>query len=186
MANLGIHEIIANQCIKKGNIKVSNKEEFIKGTIAPDLNQELTGVSKDKDASHYGKWSNGEVETNIDKFINDPKVDVKKDYWKGYLLHLLTDYYFYHVYFKEEFERMKKERKGDFNTDFSCMGKKLVEKYDYVLTIYTSRIVKFKNGEPVYLKFDKVIDFINRMSDLNIDKEIKKIKEKGMEGLEIQ
>ena len=38
-------------------------------------------------------------------------------------------------------------------------------------------------GQTKYLKLNKVIDFIEKMSNFNIDQEIKIIKEKGMEGL---
>ena len=39
-------------------------------------------------------------------------------------------------------------------------------------------------GEPKYLKQNKVIEFIEKISDFDIKDEIKLIEEKGMEGLQ--
>ena len=38
-------------------------------------------------------------------------------------------------------------------------------------------------SEPQYLNKEKVIKFIEIMSDLNLDEQIKKVEEKGMGGL---
>ena len=39
------------------------------------------------------------------------------------------------------------------------------------------------SGNPKYLKIDKIINFIEKLSDFDIETEVKIIKEKGMEGL---
>ena len=57
-------------------------------------------------------------------------------------------------------------------------------KYD--IKIYNKYIIKqvqYINDKPKYLKYDKIIDFIEKISDFNIQETIDIIKEKGMEGL---
>ena len=182
MAHVAVHEIIANRYIQKHHDEVRNKNEFIKGSVAPDLNEQLTERRKIKDFPHYGKWSNGNVETNIDKFLKDKQVNIKQDYWKGYFLHLLTDYYFYNKQFNKEFEEIKKN-KGNLREDYDYIFEKILKKYKITLSNYTSKYVNIKDGNSKYLKLDKMLDFIEKMSDINIENEIKIIKQKGMEGI---
>ena len=42
MAHVAIHEIIANRYIQKHPDEIKDVKEFIKGSIAPDLNEEMT------------------------------------------------------------------------------------------------------------------------------------------------
>ena len=88
----------------------------------------MTDIEKDKSKSHYGKWGNGDSTTNINQFLLDKNVDIKKDYWKGYFLHLLTDYYFYHIDFNRENEQALKN-KETFYYDYDCLNKELRKKY---------------------------------------------------------
>jgi len=44
--------------------------------------------------------------------------------------------------------------------------------------------MNFFEAEPKYLKKAKVVDFIDQISNMNIQEKIEKIKQKGMEGLE--
>ena len=110
MAHVAIHEIIADRYIQKHPNEIKDVKEFVKGAVAPDLDEEMTNKRKFKDSSHYGRWSNGNVETNIDKFLEDENVDINQDYWKGYFLHLYTDYQFYNNHFNEEFEEMRRTK----------------------------------------------------------------------------
>lgn len=178
MANMVIHELIGKQYIIKSNLKINNKKEFLKGTVAPDLNKKMSDKAINKDITHYGKWTNGETKTNINKFLEDNKVNINQDFWKGYLFHLIVDHYFYNVYFKKEFEEMKRQKNGNFNTDFYFISKKIFEKYNFSPSEYTNKFVQYKIGKPNYLTFDKAVHFIEKMSSLDLEKEIDKIKEK--------
>lgn len=182
MAHIAIHEIIADRYIQKHQLEINNEHEFVKGSVAPDLNDEMTERRIDKDSSHYGKWSNGEVKTNINKFLEDDKVDINEDYWKGYFLHLLTDHYFYNKHFNEEFEDMKKNH-DSFGFDYYYIFKEIFEKYQFTLSKYTIKYINIKEGKTRYLKLDKIIDFIEEISNMNIKDEVQIIKQKGMEGL---
>ena len=76
-----IHLAIAKKQIELNNIK--NKKEYIEGVIAPDILKQQ-GID-----SHYGFSS---ANPDIERFIESHSQ--KNDYDKGYLLHLITDFWF--------------------------------------------------------------------------------------------
>lgn len=184
MAHVSIHEVIAKLYMKKHKNEIKDEVEFIKGSIAPDLTEDLTERLQNiyKHKTHYGRWSNGETETNIDKFLEDNNVNINEDYWKGYFVHLLTDHYFYNKCFVKEFEEMKKN-KGSFRVDCDYIFKDILNKYNLNLSEYTSKYINIQKGEPQYLKLDKIIDFMEQISDMNIQENIEIIKQRGMDGL---
>lgn len=183
MPGFTIHIAIAKQYIKKHELEIKDEEEFIKGVIAPDLNEELDGPPEDKSKNHYGKWGKYEVTTYIDEFLNDSKVNIVQDFWKGYFLHLLTDHYFYNKYFNKEHQEMIKNN-DRFYYDYDCLNKELIEKYKIEILDNIKKYMNFFEEEPKYLKKAKLTDFIEEISNMNIQDKIEIIKQKGMEGLE--
>ena len=140
-------------------------------------------ASQDKRKTHYGKWGKYEVTTYIDQFLNDEKVDITKDYWKGYFCRLLSDHYFYNKYFKEEHAEIIKNN-DRFYYDYDCLNKELIEKYKIELSNNIREQINFYDAEPKYLKISKLTDFIEQISSMNIQDNIETIKQKGMEGLQ--
>ena len=183
MPGFTIHIATAKQYIKKHKLEIKNEEEFIKGVIAPDLNKELDGPPEDKSKTHYGKWGKYEVTTYIEQFLNDANVDISKDFWKGYFLHLLTDHYFYKKYFKKEHDEIVKNN-DRFYYDYDCLNKSLIERYKINVFENIKKYMNIYQAEPKYLKQSKVIDFIDIISNMNIQEKVDLIKQKGMEGLE--
>lgn len=183
MPGFTIHMAIAKQYIAKHENEIKNEEEFIKGSIAPDLTKNFDGPSEDKSKAHYGKWGKYEVTTYIDQFLNDNKVDMTQDYWKGYFCHLLSDHYFYNKYFKEEHQEMIKNN-DRFYYDYDCLNKELIEKYDIQLSEKIEKQVNFYGAEPKYLKKSKLVDFIDLISSMNLNEQAEIIEQKGMEGLQ--
>lgn len=176
MPSFTIHIAIAKQYIKKHQEDIKSEEDFIKGVIAPD-------IVEDKHQSHYGNWEDYKEKTNIDKFLKNPIVDMKQDYWKGYFTHLLTDHYFYTQYFKRENEEIAKN-KDKFYDDYNYLNKILIEKYKIETISIIKKYMDIFEGTPKYLKYDKIISFIEEISNMDITDKIEIIKEKGMEGLE--
>ena len=176
MPSFTIHIAIAKQYIKKHQNQIKSEEAFIKGVLAPDL-------VKDKHKSHYGNWEDYIEKTNIDNFLKDSIVDMKQDYWKGYFIHLLTDHYFYTLYFKRENEEIA-ENKDKFYNDYNYLNKILIEKYKIETISTIKKYMDIFEGTPKYLKHDKIINFIEEISNMDITDKIEIIKEKGMEGLE--
>ena len=178
-----IHIATAKKYIEKHKTEIKNEEEFIKGVIAPDMNEKLDGPSEDKSKTHYGKWGKYEVTTYIDKFLNDTSIDMSKDFWKGYFLHLLADHYFYNKYFKEEHQEMIKNN-DRFYYDYDCLNKELIEEYKIEVLDNIKEFMNFFDAEPKYLKKSKLADFINQIANMDIEEKVETIKYKGMEGLQ--
>ena len=92
MPGLTIHIAIAKEYAKKHEKEIKNIGEFIEGSIAPDyIPIENKNISKSE--THYGKWGDWARDDQIiylDKFLQDEKVDLSRDYWKGYFIHLRT------------------------------------------------------------------------------------------------
>ena len=184
MPGFTIHIAIAKQYIKKNKEKIKNEEEFIKGSISPDLNKKMDGLTEEKSKTHYGLWGRYQVETYINEFLEDVNVDINEDYWKGYFIHLLADHYFYNKerFFKKEYEDMKKNNDKFYN-DFDCLNKGLIEKYRIEPLENIQKYMNMYDGEPKYLKLDKIVKFIEEISDVNIQDILNIIKQKGMDGL---
>ena len=178
-----IHIAVAKKYIEKHKLEIKNEEDFIKGTIAPDMNVNLDGPAEDKSKTHYGKWGKYEVTTYIDQFLNDSNVDISKDFWKGYFLHLLADHYFYNKVFYEEHQKII-ENNDRFYYDYDCLNKLLIEKYEIQVLDNIKQYMNIYDKKPKYLSESKVINFIEEISNINIQDKIKIIKQNGMEGLE--
>ncbi len=175
MPGFTIHIAIGKQYIAKHEREIKDTPKFMKGVIAPDLDDTMTQITRDKLKTHYGMWCNSE--NNFRKFFNDEKVDINEDFWKGYFLHLLTDYYFYNNQFREETE--ESIRKGDLlYKDYDCLNFELIEKYKIEIKENISQYMNVEktNERPKYLEKEKVIDFIEEISSLDLKELIEKMK----------
>ena len=128
MAGFTIHLAIGKRYIEKHKEEIKNTEEFLKGIIAPDMNEQMIDIEQNKSKSHYGKWGNYCTNTDICKFLQDTHVDINQDYWKGYFLHLLTDHYFYNIDFKNE-QQTVIENKDRMYNDYDLLNEGLIQKY---------------------------------------------------------
>lgn len=173
-----IHIAVAKEYTKKHKKQVKNEEEFIKGAIAPDL---IVKQNKNinKNETHYGKWGNGNTQINFNDFLEDKQVNLNNDYWKGYLLHLLTDYYFYHIYFDKETKKItNSDDVYQFHNDYDCINKELMEIYKIQPFEEIIDTIKFIDAQPKYLSKDKVIDFIRNISDQTLEELLEEINKK--------
>lgn len=182
MPGITIHIAVAKQYMKKHKLEIKDEEEFFKGSLAPDRNQDMTKSAENKSETHYGKWQDYETIINIDEFLKDSKVDMEQDYWKGYFLHLLTDHYFCNVYFKKQVDEIKKNN-DQFHYDYNCLNKVLLKKYKIEIIDNLKKHMNIYDKQPKYLKESKIIDFIEEISSMNIKDQVEIIKQKGMEGL---
>lgn len=163
MPGFTIHIAVATEYVKKHKNEIINENEFFDGTIAPDL-------SEDKYKSHYGKNLIGVYE-----FLQANEFDITSDYGKGYFLHLLVDEAFYHNYFKDECAYATINHKN-FYKDYGCLNEMIIN--DYKVT-YIPEIVKkhFEKveGKSEILNPQKIKNFINRLSEISIEKQIDQI-----------
>lgn len=175
MPGFVIHIAIGKTYLKKHKNEIKDEDEFFKGILAPDL---ISLINKDisKSETHYGKWGNKEFDIYLGEFFKDKNVDMYSDYWKGYFIHLLTDIDFYLKYFKEETLELIKNA-DTFYYDYDCLNKNLIERY-HINNITDENVTKYMEyveGNPKYLREDKVVQFIEYFSEINIEKQIKAI-----------
>ncbi|MCI9063404.1 MAG: zinc dependent phospholipase C family protein [Clostridia bacterium] len=183
MPGLVIHISVAKQYIKNNRNKIKNEEEFIRGAIAPDFNEDFTAVMEDKNKTHYGHWGKGGTYTDINALLRDKKVDMNKDYWKGYFIHLLADHCFFNLYFKKELKQVREDG-NSFYYDYDSLNKYLLRMYKIKPTNeFLSKYMITVDKEPRYLKLDKIIEFINDIAEIDMDKTISLIEENGMDVL---
>jgi len=147
-----IHLSIAEEYLKKHD-KKENYSEFIEGVIFPDS-------VTDKFLTHYGK---GSSESNLVEFLNNNLIS--NSFYRGYFLHLLTDYLFYNKcipFFSK-----------DIYNDYDILNKELIKKYDVKLPNKVKNKVFFKDDSYDKLRilsWDMINAFIREVSSFDIDK----------------
>ena len=180
MPSFTIHIAVAKEYIKKHRFEILNEDEFIEGSIAPDLEDDMITPAKDKNKTHYGDWNIWPVEIHFDKLFKEKKVNLNQDFWKGYLLHLLTDLYFYTKAFPKETKYII-ENNDSFYKDYNCLNKDIMKKYNIDIIENLKNYMIFAHGKTRYLEKEKIISFIEEVSKINLDEEIEKInKKKGV------
>lgn len=156
MPSYVIHLATGNKYINKFNNDIKNKEEFLKGVIEPD--QLL-----DNRKAHYG--SKKEI-NSLKKFLQKNEKNLTKDFIKGYFLHLYTDFYMYSKYFPTE----------DLYEDYYRTNKYIIEKYHVKLPEKLSMYGNYKTGEPQYLTYEFLDNFIDEVTSKTISEIIEKLK----------
>ena len=152
-----IHLATANEYIRKHQNEIKNKEEFFKGSIAPDQ------TTKDnKKITHYG---NGSDQVELRRYLKNNNID--SDYDKGYFLHLVTDYIFYN-------KLLEYTSKQIYN-DYDILNDYLIKKYNIVLLDEIKNSVFYSTGETKILSkelAEKTIDISSERSLEDIKNEI--------------
>lgn len=174
-----IHIAIAKQYAKKNSKEIKNLEEFIEGSIAPDYIS-IQNKNIKKNETHYGiwgDWTKDNQEIHLDKFLEDEKVDITTDYWKGYFIHLIVDDYFDRIYFKEEIKCAKKNQ-DTFYYDYDCLNLEIIKKYNIEVIEKIEKYMNQIENKPKYLEAEKIIQFIEKMSNINLEQQIEFIKQK--------
>lgn len=179
MPSFQIHLAIAKRYIEKH--EVEDKEAFIEGSIAPDF-------VKPKETSHYTIPTSKEdllehlkAKVDLNRFLKEN--EIKTDYDKGVLLHLVTDKIFYTEFYTKEFLKNTNyhEFTEDLYTSYSQMNGYLEEKYHIILKEELAEkirqeIEESKKHHKVTAKVGKNIVpleeldmFIEKMSDVNLE-----------------
>ncbi|MFR2571593.1 MAG: hypothetical protein ACLS90_07900 [Clostridia bacterium] len=182
MPGFSIHIAVAKEYIRKN--KVKDEQELIRGVIDPDYIS-LTDKEKSKNITHYGEWGDwsGKPQSiDLQRFLKDPKVDLNEDYWKGYFIHLYTDYYFGRRYFHEETIKAKQNGESFYN-DYDCLNEYIIKKYDIQIMDKIKKYLQTSKDETKYLKQEKVEKFIEDMSNIDLEQFAEKIMKNGMEEL---
>lgn len=172
MPGFVIHIAIAKEYAKNHNKEIKNVQEFIEGAIAPDYIS-LTNPNENKNKTHYGQWgdwTSHNQQIHLNEFLKDEKVNLNTDYWKGYFIHLLSDYYFSEKYFKQEIQKAKENEDKLYN-DYDCLNKELLEKYNIEIVDELKKFMSCIDETPKYLESKKVKKFIEEMSNINLQEQ---------------
>lgn len=148
MAGYVIHLAVAEAYKDKHINDIKNYEDFIKGVIFPD------SVS-DKSLTHYGEKSS---KVNLKEFLRENEID--NDYNKGYFLHLVTDYIFYNK-FLDCFSK-------DIYNDYDILNEILQKKFNVTIPESVKDKVFYKKGETKILEEEKIVKFIEEVSDYKL------------------
>ncbi len=148
MAGYVIHIAVAQEFLRKN--KENYNEEFIRGSILPDL-------TNDKSKTHYGK---SPAYTNLKKFLLENELSNNLN--RGKFIHLITDYLFYNYYL----DKFSKEYIYD---DYDKSNKKLLEKYNIKILEEVKNSVFYKTGEMKILTYPLIYRLIDEISDLNLE-----------------
>lgn len=160
MAGYVIHLAVAREYIR--NFKVKDEEEFIKGTLAPDL------LSTDtKQITHYSDSTSSGV--NLSKFLESNTLHTS--YIQGYFLHLIVDYLFYNKYFKV--------RSKEIYNDYDILNEELIKHYNIDIPEEIKDKAQFRTGELKVLDRDKVYKAINEISRKSLKEYKREIKKTG-------
>ncbi|HOO68045.1 MAG TPA: hypothetical protein PLC53_01600 [Bacilli bacterium] len=184
MASFNIHIAIGIRYIEKNNIK--NKEELLKGVVAPDL-------TDDKRESHYASNVSKdnlieylESKVMLNEFLNRNEID--SDYNKGIFLHLITDFLFFNNFFDKNYISNISYQGfiNDLYYSYDISNKFLKEKYNInnnTFNEYIKNSIKKRNYvKGTYndvLPQDKLFSFIEYVSDINLEDYKNKILKAG-------
>lgn len=155
MAGYIIHLAVGKQFLKKN--KGYNKEEFLRGIIAPDqVDNKIT--------THFSKLS---AKCNLEEFFNNYKLD--KGYYSGWLLHLITDIMFYRDYLNNWDDREDKNR-NKLLQDYDILNKELIEDYGLQVPENIKEYAMYKEGKTTYIDKLTIKEFIDKVSNTDIEK----------------
>ena len=136
MASAVIHLCVA----KKVNSYVQkNEREFSLGAIAPDI-AKLVGESKNR--SHFLDEEDSEdTPPHYERFINKYRNDLDKSFELGYLVHLMTDFYWFKDYVYKYIEDYTNDKSVTYTaikkiiySDYTSLNQDLID--DYMLDLY--------------------------------------------------
>ena len=186
MPCLAIHLAVAKKYLE--NHGEENKEDFILGTIAPDINMPnisnyINGVSDDKNSHHFGlnfktdnliEYMKKKVDFNLFFASND----INTSFLRAYFLHLVCDYYFFGEYINSEKLRglsFMDAVKIGFN-DYNLLTPKLIAKYDLEVPEAIKDIISGKGEGKIQVLDEKTVDqFIDEMANLDLVSEKNKL-----------
>jgi hypothetical protein len=189
MPCIAIHLAVAKKYLAKNPNEEEN--DFILGTLAPDfgldnLSDYININGLDKRARHFGNdykpsslidYMKTKVDFN-EFFLNN---DINTSFLRAYFLHLLCDYYFFDSCINDNrLTNLSLEEgvKIGYN-DYDLITEYLIDKYDLDIPKIAKDIMSRKGvGKLQILEIDKVDEFIDKMSKLDLNKEKDKLLKK--------
>lgn len=164
MASAIIHMCVA----KKVNEVLKMDENMIfLGSIAPDISK-IVGESKV--ASHFLDGVDEDCIPNCEKFVNKYKDSLNKPFEVGYLIHLLTDKYWFGDYVYRYIRRYMNtslvrytQVKDIIYRDYTRLNMKLIDEYELNLYFMCNNII-LPSSKIEEIPIDKLQLVIDKMS----------------------
>ncbi|MBR0428275.1 MAG: hypothetical protein IJK18_08780 [Clostridia bacterium] len=170
MASYSMHLAIAKLHLKNHSQKNIDEEELIKGTLEPDM-----VPSSEKGRTHYGKHS---AWSNPAKYLQENGRSIENSRKRGYFLHLVTDYLFYHklididkLIAKWGLDEWGKNQRNDF----SILEGEIEDKYnihDYIAKLPESIKKEMTRAEGELKVFERksLFKFLEDIAQIDLDK----------------
>ncbi len=177
MACPSVHLAIAKKYLE--NHKDLDYKNFIAGTLYPD-------AASDNDKTHFTEKERGcnnvsHVRSKVNLYHFFEKYKTLDAFELGWFLHLVTDYLFFLECFTEEYLNSKtyQEFCKELYHAYDCINLYIEEKYNVTKEDYEAYPKEYYPGIPYeecILPKEMVDAFIKRVSNINIENYIEKIK----------
>lgn len=137
MASVIIHLCVA----KKVNetLKMNERQLFL-GAAAPDISKQ---IGEDRKDSHFLKGNLPDIHMFLDKYQDD----LVNPFTMGYLIHLLTDFYWFSEFIPDFLEQNKINRKEldqFLYQDYTNLNIRLIDQYLLSLAVFYEEIPKIE------------------------------------------
>lgn len=165
MASAVIHLCVAK---KINNYLQLDERIFSLGAIAPDIAKQI-GLSKNK--SHFlDEDESEEVPPHYERFIKKYKKELNKPFELGYLVHLMTDYYWFKDYIPKMLDDYTQNPKTAKYTalkdiiynDYTSLNQDLIDKYMLDLYYFQNKI-EYPNSIIEEIPMDKLNILVDKM-----------------------
>ena len=174
MASAVIHLCIAK---KVNNYLKIDENMLYLGAIAPDLAKQI-GLTKRK--SHFLDDEHLEDSIpNVDRFVAKYYYELNKPFEMGYLIHLLTDYYWFKYYINNFVKRYnhsdldKISLKSLIYDDYTSLNQELIDSYMLNLDIFMNKI-DYPTSKISEIPMDKLYIVVEKMGQIIMNAKVKK------------
>ncbi len=173
MASAVIHLCVA----KEINDRYLHKDQnmLLLGSIAPDISKQ---IGQTKEISHFLDPSQTDSVPDVDRFINKYSSQLDKPFELGYLIHLITDKYWFRDYVTAYIERYTKDRTKQKVTsealhdliynDYTNLNITLIDKYNLPLDLF-SNDVKYPESEITEIPINQLPVIVEKMGEIIIN-----------------
>ena len=173
MASAVIHLCVA----KEINDRYLHKDQnmLLLGSIAPDISKQ---IGQTKEISHFLDPSQTDSVPDVDRFINKYSSQLDKPFELGYLIHLITDKYWFRDYVTSYIERYTKDRTKQKVTsealhdliynDYTNLNITLIDKYNLPLDLFSNDI-KYPESEITEIPINQLPVIVEKMGEIIIN-----------------
>ena len=173
MASAVIHLCVA----KEINDRYLHKDQnmLLLGSIAPDISKQ---IGQTKEISHFLDPSQTDSVPDVDRFINKYSSQLDKPFELGYLIHLITDKYWFRDYVTAYIERYTKDRTKQKVTsealhdliynDYTNLNVTLIDKYNLPLDLFSNDI-KYPESEITEIPINQLPVIVEKMGEIIIN-----------------